>query len=189
MRRVTWEVQCHSLLPVWRYCKKCGETKTFICSEQFRVNAQKKLLDIWLIYRCSNCGTSWNAEVGSRISPRALDSGTLEGFYRNDKELVRKFAMDSGFLRRNGVKAGRPDYSIAGERFSPDESLLLKIKSQYPLDIKVSAVIREKLCLSRNDYWRTVEEGRIRGLPGFDLCRGRVNGGMEVVFEGQAQPF
>ena len=130
MRRVTWEVQCHSLLPVWRYCKKCGETKTFICSEQFRVNAQKKLLDIWLIYRCSNCGTSWNAEVGSRISPRALDSGTLEGFCRNDKELVRKFAMDSGFLRRNGVKAGRPDYSIAGERFSLDESLLLKIKSQ-----------------------------------------------------------
>ncbi len=97
--------------------------------------------------------------------------------------------MDSGFLRRNGVKAGRPDYSIAGERFSLDESLLLKIKSQYSLDIKVSAVIREKLCLSRNDYWRMVDKGRIRGLPGFDLCRGRVNGGMEVVFEGQAQPF
>ena len=107
MRRVTWEVQCHSLLPVWKYCKKCGETKTFICSEQFRVNAQKKLLDIWLIYRCSNCGTSWNAEVGSRISPRALDSGTMGGFYRNDKELVRKFAMDSHRISMFSPQKGR----------------------------------------------------------------------------------
>lgn len=189
MRIVVWEVQCHSLLPVLRYCKKCGTMKWFICSERFRINAQKKLLDIWMVYRCSDCSASWNAEVGSRISPHALDSGMLERFYRNDEELVRTFAMDSGFLRRNGGKAGKPDYSITGEKFSPDESLRLTIKSQYPLELKVSAVIREKLCLSGKDYSQMVDGGRIHGIPEFDLYRDRVKRKRTVIFEGSARLF
>ena len=50
MRKVIWEVRYLSLPQVLRHCKKCGQKTLFTCSEKFRVNAQQKTLDIWLIY-------------------------------------------------------------------------------------------------------------------------------------------
>ena len=72
MKKIIWEVQSLSLLPVLKYCKKCGRKNLFACSRQFRVNAQRRYLDIWLIYKCCDCNTTWNATVYSRISPQAI---------------------------------------------------------------------------------------------------------------------
>lgn len=69
MNKIIWEIQCHSSLPAYRYCKKCGEKRAFTCSGQFRVNAQQKHLDVWLIYKCPDCDTTWNASVCCRVSP------------------------------------------------------------------------------------------------------------------------
>ena len=52
LRTVVWEVQYQTPPPAVRYCKKCGSQKEFVSSGQFRVNAQRKYLDVWLIYKC-----------------------------------------------------------------------------------------------------------------------------------------
>lgn len=103
MKKILWEIQYLSLPLVSKHCKKCGEKSRFSCSEKFRVNARRRSLDIWLIYNCLNCDTSWNARVYSHISPQSLNLLQLEGFQNNSHSLVEKYAMDMDFLYRNGV--------------------------------------------------------------------------------------
>lgn len=182
MMKIIWEVQYLSLPPVIRYCKKCGRKMEFVCSGQFRVNAQRRYLDIWLIYKCSSCETTWNAAVYSRISPQALSAELLDKFHENDKELAKQYAMNGAFLHENGAEAGLPEYSVSGESFSLDEEIELTIKSEYDIPIKVSSIVRDKLNLSRREYTQMVLEGKIRGVSGEDLGKCRVRRGIVLRF-------
>lgn len=182
MEKKVWEIQVLSLPRIVKYCKKCGRKMEFICSEQFRINAQRKYLDIWLIYKCSECDTTWNAAVFSRISPQSVDAELLEGFHRNDPALVRRYAMDQGFLRGNGVETEPPRYSVAGDSFPPEEAVELEIKSKYPLPVKVSAVIRGKLHISQKEYAQMAIDGRIKSIPDQDLQKCRLKNGVTLIF-------
>ena len=76
MKNIIWDIEYNSTPSVIQYCKKCGKRTEYISSGQFRVNAQRKYLDTWLIYKCSNCDTTWNAAIYSRINPQNI-SGQL----------------------------------------------------------------------------------------------------------------
>lgn len=182
MKKIVWEVQYLSLLPVLRYCKKCGKKNTFICSRQFRINAQRRFLDLWLIYKCLSCNTTWNATIYSRISPQSLSTDLLDDFYKNDEALVEQYAMNIDFLRGNGVEVGLPLYNVAGNSFSLDETVELEIKSKYSCSIKVASIIREKLHLSQKEYLRLILSGRIKGISEQNLQSCRLKNGMILVF-------
>lgn len=182
MKKILWEVRCLALLPVYRYCKKCGEKTEYVCSGRFRINAQRKHLDIWLIYKCRHCETTWNASVYSRISPQALDPEWLDGFLSNDSALAERYAMDSRFLRRSGVEVGIPLYDIAGGDLPDGETAEVEIRSRYALPVKASAIVREKLGLSQKEYVRRVSQGRITGAAGEDLQRCRLKQGITLIF-------
>ncbi|MDT2390182.1 DUF1062 domain-containing protein, partial [Enterococcus avium] len=80
VRKVTWTVACLKTPTIIRHCKKCNEDTEFSCSERFRINAQGKYLDVWLIYNCKKCKTSWNSTILSRIHTNKLDSDLLALF-------------------------------------------------------------------------------------------------------------
>ena len=187
MKKIIWEVQSLSLLPVLKYCKKCGRKNLFACSRQFRVNAQRRYLDIWLIYKCCDCNTTWNATVYSRISPQSIKPQLLDGFYKNDNELVEKYAMDSQFLQENGVEVGLPQYSVIGDCFSLNEIVQLEIKSKYSLSVKVSSVVRSKLLLSEKEYLQLITSGKIKSLPNQDLKKCKLKEGVTLVFDNELQ--
>lgn len=183
MKKIVWEIECLSSPPIFKYCKKCGEKKAFICSGQFRVNAQRKSLDVWLIYKCSSCDTTWNATLYSRISPQSLKSELLEAFYKNDEMLVEQFAMNSDLLHKNGVEVGLPLYSIIGEEFSPNEDVTLEIKSKFAVQIKVASVVREKLHLSKKEYFQMIDDRKIISIPERDLHKCKLKNGITLVFQ------
>ncbi|MGT2464890.1 hypothetical protein ACVOMV_04880 [Mesorhizobium atlanticum] len=67
-------------------CNRCGDIKPYRCSKKFRVNANGKRIDVWLIYRFAWAATtpgispSWNDETatissGSAGSARKQRSG------------------------------------------------------------------------------------------------------------------
>ncbi|NSF25883.1 DUF1062 domain-containing protein [Blautia wexlerae] len=182
MEKIVWEIQYLSLLPVLRYCKKCGKKSTFTCSGQFRINAQRRCLDIWLIYKCSSCDTTWNATIYSRVSPQSLPMGLLDNFYKNDEELVEQYAMNVDFLRGNGAEVGTPLFNVVGNSFSLNETVELEIKSQYSCSIKVSSIIREKLHLSQKEYLRLILSGRIKGISSPNLRSCRLKNRVVLVF-------
>lgn len=187
MKKIIWEVQSLSLLPVLKYCKKCERKNRFACSRQFRVNAQRRYLDIWLIYKCCDCNTTWNATVYSRISPQAIKPQLLDGFYKNDNKLVEKYAMDSQFLQENGVEVGLPQYSVIGDCFSLNETVQLEIKSKYSLSVKVSSVVRSKLLLSEKEYLQLITSGKIKSFPNQDLKKCKLKEGVTLVFDNELQ--
>lgn len=182
MKHIIWEIQFHSPLPVLKYCKKCGKKTEFASSEQFRINAQRRYLDIWLIYKCRDCDATWNATIYSRVSPDTLPAWQLDCFHDNDKLLARQYALNADFLCRNGVETGLPSYSIIGECFSPEEEVELEIKSEYSLPVKVSSLIRNKLHLSQKDYLALVNNGKIKGTSEQNLRKCRLNNGIRLSF-------
>lgn len=182
MKHVVWEVQYLSLPKVSKYCKKCGKKTIFSCSEKFRVNAQRRCLDIWLIYKCSDCNTTWNARVYSQISPQSLNSERLEGFHKNEEILVAEYAMDSNFLLQNGVEVELPPYIIIGDNFLPNETVKLKIRSEYSFPIKTATLIREKLQLSQATYLQLIENGNIKSIPKLDLQKHKLKNEVILIF-------
>lgn len=182
MRKIIWRVRPASALPIRRYCKKCGGKTVFYCSGQFRVNACRRLLDIWLIYKCSDCDTTWNAAVYSRVTPQSLPAGLLDCFHNNDKSVVEKYATDAAFLRKNGAEVCQPDYTVEGDCFNLGESVELEIESDYPLPVKAASVIRGKLRLSQKVYETLIADGNIMAVPNQDLHKCRLNNRIHLLF-------
>lgn len=179
MQKITWEVQYLSPPLVVRYCKKCGKKTEYICSGLFRVNAQRKYLDIWLIYKCTICDTTWNATVYSRINPQSLRPGRLEQFHMNDSNLVEQYAMDSELLHRNGAEVGLPNYEITGDEICINNPTELHIISKYSCQLKVSKILREKLYLSQKALEQMLACGQIKSISGVDFKKCKLHG--EVV--------
>ncbi len=182
MKKIIWEIRYLSPPTVLKYCRKCGRKEEFICSGQFRVNAQRRTLDVWLIYKCANCDTTWNAEIYSRVSPQSLDPQILDGFHNNDEGLAERYAMDIRMLQKNGAEFSLPAYSVLGDVFLLDETVEVELKSKYRFPIKVSSIIREKLHLSQKEYQRMVMDGRIQSVSGQDLTKCRLHAGMCLIF-------
>ena len=99
--KTVWNIQYLTPPQVLKYCKKCGKKTQFYSSGQFRINAQRKCLDIWLIYKCGCCETTWNAAISSRVTAQSMPLELLERFTCNDQQLAEKYAMDIDFLRNN----------------------------------------------------------------------------------------
>lgn len=175
MKKITWEVEYISQLPVIRYCKKCGKKTEYICSGLFRVNAQHKYLDIWLIYKCSNCDSTWNSTIYSSVNPKSLNPEILEQFHTNDYNLVKQYAMNMELLHRNGAEVGIPEYKIVGQEININDLTQVHIISKYPCQLKVSTLLREKLGLSRKVFDEMLDCGIIRSNSGVDLKKGKLN--------------
>lgn len=188
MRKIIWEIQCHSLPLVVKHCKKCGKEENFYCTKKFRVNAQSKSLDVWLIYSCLACNTTWNARVYAHVSPQALSKEQLNGFLENSHALVERYAMDANFLYNSGAgKVLLPQYSVIGEEFSLNEVVELEIKTKYPLAVKVIAVIKEKLHLPHSACLRLIENNNIKSTDGSNLKKYRLKNGISLIFKPETE--
>lgn len=183
MQKIIWTVQYLAPPPALRYCKHCGVQREFLCSGRFRINAQRRSLDIWLIYKCADCDTTWNATVCSRISPQSLPPGRLTRFCENDSDLALEYAMDASFLRQNGAEPGQPQYTIQSESFSLDQPICLEITTPYPSSLKVSTLLREKLHLSGREYQTLLAEGKLSTLSGQDLRKCRLGRGITLLLK------
>ncbi|MFG1995070.1 DUF1062 domain-containing protein [Actinoplanes sp. NPDC048988] len=94
---------CPTGLPlINRRCRRCpsGRYRTY---GKFRVNANHKLLDVWLLALCSRCGETIKLTVLERVTVRAIDPSTLTRFHDNDPELAATVLADPAVLRRNNV--------------------------------------------------------------------------------------
>lgn len=188
MRKIIWEIQCHSLPLVVKHCKKCGKEENFYCTKKFRVNAQSKSLDVWLIYSCLACNTTWNARVYAHVSPQALSKEQLNGFLENSHALVERYAMDANFLYNSGAgKVLLPQYSVIGEEFSLNEAVELQIKTKYPLAVKVAAIIKNKLHLTQRAYLHLLENKNLISIPEQDLKKCRLKKGITLIFKPEAE--
>lgn len=175
MEQIVWEVRYLEPPKVIRHCKKCRTKAEYTSSEHFRVNAQQKSLDIWLIYRCTACKTTWNLTIYSRISPNSIDCESLNKFLSNDIELAKQYAMDTDLLKRNGAKPETPQYCVLGDPIDFTKDVELRITSRHLAQIRVEKILREKLSLTRKDFDQMVSSKVIRLKNDLDIHKSKIN--------------
>jgi hypothetical protein len=183
MKKVTWDIKYLSPPPAIKYCKKCGKKTEHLCSGLFRINAQRKYLDIWLIYKCSDCDSTWNMTIYSRINPKSITSEILDGFHSNNGELAERYAMDTELIRKNGAEVGLPKYEILGANINFNTPIELHIKCSSPSRLKVSSLLREKMNLSQNAFEQMITSGSIRSTSGLDLKKCRLQADVILIID------
>ena len=99
--KITWVVRAQALPALVRPCPDCRASVTrHRATGKFRVNANGKLLDVWLLVGCSRCGRTSKVPVHSRIHVRKLPDAQRMRFEGNDPELVRELMTSPGFARQ-----------------------------------------------------------------------------------------
>ncbi len=168
---------------VVKYCPLCKIKRNFYPAGSFRINAQKKLLDIWSIYKCVQCDYTWNVEILSRIHVNRIDPHLYERFLLNDPLTVMQYSFDYKVLSKNKAEiADSPEFTVYGDEFSFVESnslIRIKIVFTYPIRIKLISILTKKLALSRNNLIRLMEENKIQGLTLNQLKR-KINSNTEL---------
>ncbi len=160
-----WEIMARNTPILKRKCNHCGSDR-FYCSEKFRMNAQKKNIDVWLIYRCIKCDNTYNMTIFSRTKPELINKDLFNKFLENNTEIAWEYAFSRVTSRRNNVELdlGSVEYDIQFDNISVEDILnfdseIVTFKIKYPFDfsLKLSFVIRKCLKLSANKLNKLIE--------------------------------
>lgn len=160
-----WEVKAKNIPLLKRKCNRC-DNDNFYCSEKFRINAQKKNIDIWLIYNCVKCDSTYNLTILSRTKSESINKDLFNKFSENNLGLVWEYAFSQETARRNNVKLDfeSVEYNIIYENFpiedilnSNSENVTFKIKYPYDFKLRLSAIIRICLNLSAKQLKHLLE--------------------------------
>ena len=165
---ITWEVKVKNTPLLIKKCSHCDSDR-FYCSDKFRMNAQKKNIDVWLIYRCVKCDNTCNLTLLSRSKPDLIDKTLFHSFSMNDKDTAWKYAFSTEMERKNNL---RLDYDSVEYEIIPNTSLedllnlsneviKIHIKCKFEFDLKLSSLIRRRFSLSANQVKRMFEDGII----------------------------
>ncbi len=124
LNKIEIKVVSKGLPKVIKNCPKCGGGSHFINTGKFRVNANKKYLDIWLIFKCEKCKSTWNMTLYERLNSKDMDGKYLKRLMNNDNDLAMFYGYNRECIRKNGVKI---DYSgLVYKLKGPDVDIILK---------------------------------------------------------------
>ena len=165
---ITWEVKAKNPPLLIKKCSHCDSNR-FYCSDKFRMNAQKKNIDVWLIYRCVKCDNTCNLTLLSRSKPDLIDKTLFHSFSMNDKDTAWKYAFSTEMERKNNLRLdyGSVEYEIIPNTSLEDllnlsnEVIKIHIKCELEFDLKLSSLIRRRFSLSANQVKRMFEDGII----------------------------
>jgi hypothetical protein len=192
-----WRIRPLELPRPWRYCASCASARAFVCSERFRVNAQKKSLDVWLNYRCAACDDLWKLPLFERRSVSDL-AAQLDSFARHDPSAVWKYAFDIARLRPHVIRVDT-DVRVQIERVAIEceaaqaEYVSITFDVPFPCDIRLDRLLATELGISRSSLERRVapeqrdalrkrvRDGQTYLLSKNDLTADRQNGGSSVL--------
>lgn len=163
VKHLKWVVHSSGCPTVIKYCPKCGRENHYANSEKFRVNANKKNLDIWLIYTCQSCDDTFNLSIYERIKPSTLSAERLEGFMNNQKELALQYGFDNALHKRASLKQdySQLDIQISGALPEQNQVCYVSLHAEQSLNLRLDWVLSQKLRLSRNQVKQLMDNGHI----------------------------
>jgi hypothetical protein len=156
-----WRIWPLELPRPWRYCASCATARAFECSERFRVNANKKSLDVWLNYRCALCEDVWKFPLFERRTVCELGGAQLDAFARHDQALVWRYAFDVARLKLYAIKVDSDvrvqveRTSLACDYMAPGQ-LCIHFDVPFPCDIRLDRLLAGELGISRSSLERRV---------------------------------
>ena len=180
-----WEIKVKNTPVLKRKCNRCSSNR-FYCSNKFRMNAQKRNIDVWLIYRCVECDSTYNLSILSRIKPELIKKDLFLKFSENDENLAWEYAFSSETAWKNGVELdySSVEYEIQHDNISvndilnaEDDIVAFKIQTHFEFGLKLSSVIRHCLRLSANRLDQVIKAEAIFTPEGYPIKKHRVKNG------------
>ena len=167
-RKALWAVRQCALPAILRPCPDCSGTR-HRPSGKIRMNANGKLLDVWLLLLCAACDRTSKVSVHERVHVQSLDPGRLVAYENNDPAVVRELAASASLAAKNGYRldwTGTWELETDTPFYTSDdpEPFRVLISFELPAPIRVERLVMLGLGLSRAEVRRMVADGRIR-LP------------------------
>lgn len=166
--QVTWTVSPVGYQRITKRCPACNVKRDFIPSGAFRMNSQKKLLDIWSIYKCLHCDHTWNISLFSRLPVSRIDRELYMRIVSNDAGAIQLFAHDRQILKRNKAElSGSPDFAVREQwrmTLARHQQLKVSIRLTIAFQVSLLSVIKKQLRLSTGEIAQLIAEGKIRGI-------------------------
>ncbi|MGX1910152.1 DUF1062 domain-containing protein [Streptomyces phaeochromogenes] len=161
-----WVVMPTCLPLVLRRCHACASER-FRANGKFRVNANHKLIDAWLLALCTVCGETTKLTVLERMNVRSVRPELLDRLHDNDPGLAAELLQDPVVRRRNRIAldwddawrldTGGPDH------LDREVSDVINVSVRFAARIPVRPVrlIAEGFGLSRAEVGRLITEGNL----------------------------
>lgn len=190
-RKALWVVKELGLPVIVKTCVSCRSAR-HRPTGKFRVNANGKLLDVWMLIGCESCGRTSKIPIHERVQVPALRGERLLGFENNDPAVVRHLVMDAALAGRAGyqldwngtweLETDLPFYDLEGADPAPLEVV---VRFELPAPIRVGKLLTAGFGRSRSAVRGLVDSGRIRLPLGID-ARAREDFTFLVVRRGAA---
>lgn len=135
-------------------CSRCGEARPFRSSQKFRLNANGKQVDAWLIYKCTTCESTWKRPLLERRNVDRVDPSFLEALRRNDPQLARRVAYDIGGLQHGAAITGSSaEVAVVKETLLEAPLsvrwLAVRLAVPQPVILRLDRLLARELGLSR----------------------------------------
>lgn len=190
LKNCEWEIIPDAGPEIIRNCSKCKVKSNFVNTGSFRVNANGNRVDVWLIYQCSKCKTTYNITIYERISPKKIPRDEYEGFLANDSQLALKYSFDSNILKREKAEISMPKeaYHISKRVLNVDIPVSEKerqiiIRNPYQIKIRLDKLLAVELDISRTAVRQAMKENLVAGIDGENLEKAFAMDGMAVIWK------
>jgi hypothetical protein len=166
----TWTVEPAGLPLIARGCTSCHRKQLFECSERFRINANGRVLDVWLIYNCLHCDATFNLSILRRTNINEFDRNLLVKYERNDKQTVWQCGFNNGLIAGAGGRMHSDiDYTIKGTSVSLDiaqeQGLMIYVKLQFSFPLRIDNLLAKKFSCSRSEIEQIYYQGMLQIYP------------------------
>ncbi len=156
-----WNTTEYRIIPISGYqvlrnCPGCGCRAAYESTGSFRVNANGKRIDVWLIYRCKSCGHTYNLTIYERVKPEDIPGEEYRRFLENDGETALRYGMDKGVFARNRAEI---DWEHVAYEIRPMEARE-SLESRERLENRESLESRERPQSQENPESRIDRQGR-----------------------------
>ena len=158
-----WAVVPTCLPLVRRRCHTCASER-FRASGKFRVNANHKLIDVWLLALCAACEETAKLTVLERANVRSIPPELLDRLHDNDPGLTAELLQDPVVRRRNRIaldwdNAWRLDTGGSDHRDGQVIDVSVRFAARIP--VRPVRLIAEGCDLSRGEVERLIVEGKL----------------------------
>ncbi|MBT2210164.1 DUF1062 domain-containing protein [Actinomadura sp. NEAU-AAG7] len=154
-----WAVRRTRLPLLALRCVDCPSGHAAVGDGRFRVNANGKLLDVWLLVNCAACGRTGKLTVHDRVQVGALRADLLAGYTTNSPSLVTDTLLDPSIARRNRFALDWDGCWELDASPVPDDPWPVRVAVVFedPVPVRPERLIARGLGLSRSEIARRVK--------------------------------
>ena len=170
LRKIEYKIIPDESFIIIRNCSGCGCKTSFHNTNCFRVNANGRKIDVWLVYQCTKCKHTCNLTIYERLNPESISKQEYEMFLNNDPVLALRYGTDRQLFSANKMEVSWADlhYSIERDAENPDSERaafqkddLIVIRNIHALKVRTEKIVAEVLNVTRANLKMLCNSGAV----------------------------